>query len=113
MKLPLRGETRVVGYYTLAAASAEFDFVPVRLAKGLARHLIPLTLLARLADRCLPFIPDDEGHSRVDAVMKVGAGGTVKGIRKALLFACAGRSAMQGRPRPRSGAEAARWPATD
>lgn len=45
----LRGETRVVGYYSLAAASAEFDFVPARLAKGLARHPIPLTLLARLA----------------------------------------------------------------
>lgn len=45
----LRGEARVVGYYSLAAASAEFDAVPSRLAKGLARHPIPLTLLARLA----------------------------------------------------------------
>jgi GNAT superfamily N-acetyltransferase len=45
----LRGETRVVGFYTLAAASAEFDVVPPRLAKGLARHPIPLALLARLA----------------------------------------------------------------
>lgn len=45
----LRGETRVVGYYSLAAAAAEFDFVPSRLARGLARHPIPLTLLARLA----------------------------------------------------------------
>lgn len=45
----LRGETRVVGFYTMAAASAEFDFVPARIAKGLARHSIPLTLLARLA----------------------------------------------------------------
>jgi GNAT superfamily N-acetyltransferase len=45
----LRGESRVVGYYSLAAASAEFDAVPPRLAKGLARHPIPLTLLARLA----------------------------------------------------------------
>ncbi len=44
----LRGETRVVGFYTLAAASAEFDVVSPRLAKGLARHPIPLTLLARL-----------------------------------------------------------------
>ena len=44
----LRGETRVVGFYTLAAASAEFDVVPPRLAKGPARHPIPLTLLARL-----------------------------------------------------------------
>lgn len=45
----LRGEARVVGYYSLAAASAEFDVVPPRLAKGLARHPIPLALLARLA----------------------------------------------------------------
>lgn len=45
----LRGDTRVVGFYTMAAASAEFDFVPARIAKGLARHPIPLTLLARLA----------------------------------------------------------------
>jgi len=45
----LRGETRVVGFYTMAAASAEFDFVPARIAKGLAQHPIPLTLLARLA----------------------------------------------------------------
>lgn len=45
----LRGETRVVGYYTLAAACAEFDSVPPRLAKGLARDPVPLTLLARLA----------------------------------------------------------------
>ena len=44
----LRGEARVVAYYTLAAASAEFDFVPARIAKGLAHHPIPLTLLARL-----------------------------------------------------------------
>jgi GNAT superfamily N-acetyltransferase len=45
----LRGETRVIGYYSLAAASAEYETVPVRIAKGLAQHPIPLTLLARLA----------------------------------------------------------------
>ena len=45
----LRGETRVVGYYSLAAAAAEYDTVPTRIAKGLAQHPIPLTLLARLA----------------------------------------------------------------
>lgn len=45
----VRGETRVVGFHTLAAASAEFDVVPSRIAKGLAHHPIPLTLLARLA----------------------------------------------------------------
>ena len=44
----LRG-TRVVGYYSLAAASAEPGRTAARVAKGLARHAIPLTLLARLA----------------------------------------------------------------
>jgi GNAT superfamily N-acetyltransferase len=43
------GETRVIGYYSLAAASAEYETVPARIAKGLAQHPIPLTLLARLA----------------------------------------------------------------
>ena len=42
-------EARVVGYYSLAAASVEPPRVPPRVAKGLARHDIPLTLLARLA----------------------------------------------------------------
>ena len=40
---------RVVGYYSLAAASAEPGQIPPRVARGLARHAIPLTLLARLA----------------------------------------------------------------
>jgi GNAT superfamily N-acetyltransferase len=45
----LRGENRVIGYYSLAAASAEYETVPARIAKGLAQNPIPLTLLARLA----------------------------------------------------------------
>lgn len=45
----LRGEAQVIGYYSLAAASAEYEIVPPRIAKGLAQHPIPLTLLARLA----------------------------------------------------------------
>lgn len=45
----LRGETHVIGYYSLAAAAAEYETVPTRIAKGLAQHPIPLTLLARLA----------------------------------------------------------------
>lgn len=44
----LAGE-QVVGYYTLTVAEAAFDDVPARLAKGLARHPVPLMLLARLA----------------------------------------------------------------
>jgi hypothetical protein len=39
----------VVRFYTLAVAQVEDNDAPVRLAKGLARHPIPLMLLARLA----------------------------------------------------------------
>jgi GNAT superfamily N-acetyltransferase len=44
----LRGDV-VVGYYSLAAASVQHDEATPRLAKGLARHPIPVVLLARLA----------------------------------------------------------------
>src|SRR6266852_8233201 len=43
-----RGEC-VVGYYTLAAASARREETPARVAKGLAAHPVPVLLLARLA----------------------------------------------------------------
>ena len=39
----------VVGFYTLVVAEVEYDDAPKRLGKGLARHPIPLMLLARLA----------------------------------------------------------------
>src|SRR5438132_9154839 len=39
----------VVGFYTLVVAQVEYDAAPQRLGKGLAKHPIPLMLLARLA----------------------------------------------------------------
>jgi GNAT superfamily N-acetyltransferase len=42
-------DDRVVGYYSLSAASVEYADAPERLRKGLARHPIPVMLLARLA----------------------------------------------------------------
>ena len=39
----------VVGYYALAAGSVEPEDAPNRIRKGLARHAIPVILLARLA----------------------------------------------------------------
>lgn len=42
-------DDRVVGYYSLAAASVMRDEATVRVAKGLAKHPIPVVLLARLA----------------------------------------------------------------
>jgi GNAT superfamily N-acetyltransferase len=40
---------RIVGYYALAAAGVEPEEAPDRVRKGLARHPIPVILLARLA----------------------------------------------------------------
>lgn len=40
---------RVVGYYTLVFGEVAYDDAPERLARGLARHPIPIMLLARLA----------------------------------------------------------------
>jgi GNAT superfamily N-acetyltransferase len=42
-------DDRVVGFYTLVVGEVAFDDAPGRLAKGLARHPIPIMLLARLA----------------------------------------------------------------
>ncbi|MBW1677170.1 MAG: GNAT family N-acetyltransferase [Deltaproteobacteria bacterium] len=42
-------KNRVVGYYSLAVGSVEHEVVPTRIKKGLARHCIPVMVLARLA----------------------------------------------------------------
>ena len=42
-------DNRVVGYYSLAAASVQHEEAAPRVAKGLAKHPIPVVLLARLA----------------------------------------------------------------
>ena len=42
-------KAHVFGYYSLAAASVEHAVVPARVSKGLARHPVPMLLLARLA----------------------------------------------------------------
>src|ERR1700757_5228785 len=39
----------IIGFHTLALGSAMYDDAPQRLTKGLARHPVPLVLLARLA----------------------------------------------------------------
>ena len=48
------GSTEVVGYYSLWPASVEYEQTPDRIRNGLARHEVPLVLLARLAvdSRC-------------------------------------------------------------
>jgi len=39
----------VVGYYSISAGSVSLEEAPARISKGLARHPIPVILLARLA----------------------------------------------------------------
>jgi GNAT superfamily N-acetyltransferase len=45
----LLADDAIAGYYTLAVGQVEYDDVPPRLTKGLARHPVPIMLLARLA----------------------------------------------------------------
>ena len=42
-------DNRVVGYYSLAVGSVLYDEAPERMAKGLAKHPIPVLLIARFA----------------------------------------------------------------
>lgn len=42
-------EDEVVGFYSLAYGQIEYADAPARLTKGLARHPVPVILLARLA----------------------------------------------------------------
>ena len=45
----LASDLRVLGYYSLAAGSVSHEEATQRVKKGLARHAIPVILLARLA----------------------------------------------------------------
>lgn len=42
-------ETEVIGFYSLVVGEIAFNDAPERLTKGLARHPVPIMLLARLA----------------------------------------------------------------
>jgi GNAT superfamily N-acetyltransferase len=42
-------DAEVIGYYTLVYSQVSYEDAPARLTKGLARHPVPVMLLARLA----------------------------------------------------------------
>ena len=42
-------DDEIVGYYTLVVGQVEYGDAPERMTKGLARHPVPIMLLARLA----------------------------------------------------------------
>lgn len=81
----LRGE--VVGFYSLAVGSVDPEGAPARVMKGLARHPVPVMILARLAvDR------DHQGKGLgkallKDALLRTAQAADIAGIRCLLVHA--------------------------
>ena len=81
----LNGE--VVGFYSLAVGSIEPEEAPARVTKGLARHAVPVMILARLAV--------DKGHQGKglgkallkDALLRTAQAADIAGIRCLLVHA--------------------------
>lgn len=77
----------VVGFYSLAVGSVEPQTAPLRVMKGLARHPVPVMLLARLAV--------DKAHRRKglgqallkDAMLRTAQAADIAGIRCLLVHA--------------------------
>ena len=75
-----RGLT-VLAYYSLAAGAVEHADAPLRVGKGLARHPIPVMLLARLA---VDLTWQGRGLGKVlvkDALLRTAAAADIAGIR--------------------------------
>jgi GNAT superfamily N-acetyltransferase len=78
---------RVVGYYTLAAGSVRPDEPPARVVKGLAKHPVPIILLARLAvDRAEQGKGLGAGLLK-DALLRASQAADVIGCRAVLVHA--------------------------
>lgn len=77
----------VVGFYSLAAGSVDPEAAPLRVMKGLARHPVPVMILARLAV--------DKEHQRQglgqallkDALLRTAQAADIAGIRCLLVHA--------------------------
>lgn len=78
---------RVVGYYSLAVGAVEHGSAPGRITRGLARHSVPVMLLARLAvDRTV----QGSGHGKAllkDALLRTAQAAEIAGIRALLVHA--------------------------
>jgi len=80
-------EKCAVGYYTLAAASVRREEVPLRVAKGLAAHPVPVILLARLAvDRSEKGQGIGAGLLK-DALLRAAAAADIIGCRAVMVHA--------------------------
>ena len=77
----------VAGYYTLVVGHVEFDDGPERLRKGLARHPVPVMLLARLAlNKNLQGRGIGRGLLR-DAILRTLQAADIAGLRAILVHA--------------------------
>ena len=77
----------VLAYYSLAVGSVEYSDAPLRVGKGLARHPIPVIILARLAvDRA--WRGRSLGKAPVkDALVRTAEAADIAGIRALLVHA--------------------------
>jgi GNAT superfamily N-acetyltransferase len=81
----LNGE--VVGFYSLAVGSVDPESAPQRVTKGLARHSVPVMLLARLA---VDLAEQRKGLGRAllkDALLRTAPAADIAGIRALLVHA--------------------------
>ncbi|MGD0912445.1 MAG: GNAT family N-acetyltransferase [Terracidiphilus sp.] len=78
---------RVVGYNSIAAGSVDREDAPARVAKGLARHPVPIVLLTRLAvDRS----EQGAGLGKAllkDALIRIARAADIVGARAVLVHA--------------------------
>lgn len=80
-------EGAVVGFYSLVVGSVDPESAPSRVSKGLARHPVPVMILARLAV--------DQAHQRKglgqallkDALLRTAQAADIAGIRTLLVHA--------------------------
>jgi GNAT superfamily N-acetyltransferase len=78
---------QVAGYYTLAVGAVAWDEAPPRAAKGLARHPIPVMILARLA---VHRTQQGAGLGRAllkDALLRTAQASEIAGIRALVVHA--------------------------
>lgn len=79
--------TQVVGYYSLTVGQADHKDAPARISEGIARHPIPLMILARLA------VDGREQGKRLgaallkDALLRCVAAADIAGIRALFVHA--------------------------
>lgn len=81
------GKRRVAGYYSLTVGSVEHAQAPARIARGLAKHPIPVMLLARLA---VDKAEQGRGLGKAllkDALLRTAQAADIAGVRALLVHA--------------------------